>query len=458
MTAERRADRWCIIGAGFSGLAVAAAFKRHGIAYDQLEADVEVGGNWLHGVYHDVRIITSRKTTAYTDHPMPADWSEFPSAGQVLEYLKGYADAKGLRANLEFSARVSHVRPLADGEWEVSIEGRPARVYGGVVVCNGHHWDMRVPTYPGRFTGRTLHSKQYKLPEELAGQRVLVVGLGNSGCDIAVDAARVGREAHISARAGSWIMPKTLLGVPTVEYLKPWMTPRFQRWFVETALRWTVGPYERYGLDRPTDRVFDRHPTINSMLLYELKQGTIKPHRDIARLEGKKVHFVDGTSIEVDTIVWATGFHVSVPMLAEGIIHWKDGFPDLVDGVFAARHRNLAVAGIGQPRYGAGPVLYELAETLAAIVKVQPELEFPVGVLLAELGEKPLETYFFDPFVTMRKLRVAARLAPLLPKLEKLLAKRLRRRMGPREGHPTGSDVPRPTPPESRWQAASSPR
>ncbi|XXX80198.1 NAD(P)-binding domain-containing protein [Sorangium sp. So ce134] len=413
-----------IIGAGFSGLGVARAFKRGGIPFDAFEADDDVGGNWYHGVYETVHIISSRRTTEYSDFPMPDDYPDFPSAAQVLDYLRAYADRFGLREHIAFRTRVTRVAPLEGGRWEVTLSGPSGvepRVYGGVVVCNGHHWDPRMPDIPGTFSGRLIHAKHYKRPEQLAGKRVLVLGGGNSACDIAVEASRFGASSHISLRRGYWFLPKMMLGVPTVELLKPWMPPWFQRRFVKGLVRLCIGKYERYGLPHPDHEPFERHPTINSELLYHLRHGRITPHPDVLRLDGDTVEFVDGARERFDLIVAATGYHVSFPFLAEGVISWKDGLPQLIDGMVPPDHKNLYVFGLGQPRYGAGPLITAGADLLCTMVATQQRLKHPLGALLARMNRRPPRTLLQDPFHVLRSVRISKRLLPRLPRLEPLL-------------------------------------
>ena len=95
--------------ASFSG--VMAAFSRHGIPFDGSEADDQLGGNWYHGVYETVHIISSRKTTQYTDYPMPATYPDFPSAAQMLTYLHSYADHYRLQEHIEYNTNVRLVAP-----------------------------------------------------------------------------------------------------------------------------------------------------------------------------------------------------------------------------------------------------------------------------------------------------------------------------------------------------------
>ncbi len=412
-----------IIGAGFCGLGVAAAFERHGIAYDVLEADDDLGGNWYHGVYETVHIISSKRTTQYGDYPMPAEYPDFPSAAQMLAYLNAYADHQGLRPKIEFRTRVARIAPAdrEGGRWALELESGERRVYGGVVLANGHHWDCRWPEYPGTFTGELIHSKQYRNAEPLKGKRVLVIGGGNSACDIAVEAARFAEASHISMRRGYWFLPKTMFGTPLVEFIKPWLPVWVQRLFLRAMLRIIVGRYEAYGLQRPDHRIFEKHPTVNSELLHAIKHGRITPHPDIARWDGRVVEFVDGVREAFDLVVAATGYHISFPELEPGVVEFDGGMPRLVGGMLPLRHRNLYVFGTAQVRYGAGPLITEGAEMLCALIEAQPRLTRPVGAVMKRLGAEIPRTNLVDPHRSMRTSRTGRRLARWLPRLEPLL-------------------------------------
>ena len=182
-------------------------------------------------------------------------------------------------AHIEFNTEVSWIAPAAGDRWEVTLKSGEKRVYGGAVICNGHHWDCRYPKYPGEFTGEVLHSKHYKTPSTLKGKRVLVVGGGNSGCDVAVEAARFGVDSHISMRRGIWIMPQTIAGVPSIEFLRPWMRGWLQGFLMTILLRIFVGKMSRYGLQEPDYPVFSRHPTISFAVAVFSEARTHPPHR-----------------------------------------------------------------------------------------------------------------------------------------------------------------------------------
>jgi hypothetical protein len=420
------ADKILIIGAGPCGLGVAKALKESAIPYAQVEADVEVGGNWYHGVYETVHIISSRKTTEYADFPMPSHYPDFPSRQQMADYYKLYADTFNLRENIEFNTKAVMCLPREDGLWEVELASGEKRIYKGIVVCNGHHWDKRFPEYEGKFTGEWFHSKDYKKPEQLRNKRVLVIGGGNSACDIVSEAARVSREAHLSLRRGYWFLPKTLFGQPSVESWVLYLPVFVQRAVLRFLLRIVVGRYEDYGLPHPDHKLFEHHPTVSSEILYYLKHGRITPHKDIKKFEGKTVEFIDGEQIEVDTIVCATGFFVSFPFLPEGLVPVKNGnIAQVYAGCVLPDYKNLYVFGTQQVRYGVGPLITPAAKLLAKMIKLQDKMELPIGLVMKESGAKLPETHLVDPIASLRRMRIANYTLPLLLRKEKKLRKKI---------------------------------
>jgi cation diffusion facilitator CzcD-associated flavoprotein CzcO len=417
-----------LIGAGPVGLGMAKALLEHKIPYEELEADSDLGGNWYHGVYETVHIISSRKTTEYADYPMPADYPDFPSRQQMLDYLREYAEKFGLCPHIQFNTKVVMALPLAEGRWELELASGEKRIYKGLIVCNGHHWDRRFPNYPGKFAGEYIHSKDYRNPAQLSGKRVLVIGGGNSACDIAAEAARVGASACISLRRGYWFLPKTLFGIPSAELVKGWFPVWAQRAFLRVILRIAIGKYTDYGLPEPDHKIFEAHPTINSELLYYMKHGRIRPRRDIARFEGKTVHFVDGSSEEFDMVVCATGYHVSFPFLPPGLVPVRGSTAQTYGGCVLPEYKNLYIIGTSQLRYGFGPVVTPGVDLIARMMKAQDQMELPIGLVLKESGARPPRTHLVDPHAALRAIRRARRMLPLLVWKEK----RLRKKLAPR--------------------------
>jgi hypothetical protein len=426
MTANEQ--RVAILGAGFAGLGVAASLRRHGIAYDQFEANEDLGGSWYRGVYASAHMITSKKTTAYAGFPMPRDYPLFPSRAQVLDYLRAFAEHHCLRESITFRARVMRVEPVSNGAWDVMLENGETRRYGAVVIANGQHWSPRTPAFDGQFDGEIIHSRSYRDHRVLEGKRVLVVGSGNSAADIAVEAARVGRTSHLSMRRGVWLLPKTLLGRPTVDWLRPWIPMPLLRAMIKLLLRAGHGSYASYGLPQPADRLFDRDPTISDQLFCWLQHGRIVVHPAIRRIDGKVVEFTDGRKEEFDLICFATGYTPSFPFLPDGVVSWRGEDPQLVAGMFVPGFRNLYVFGIGKlrpiPRYGVGPPISAGAELLAACIRAQRELRCDLGELFRRAGGSPDRRKLLDPALVMALIRLCTRVVPWLPKLERLFDRR----------------------------------
>lgn len=378
-----RSNHVCVIGAGYAGLGLAYALKKAGIAYEQLEATGRLGGNWSHGVYDSTHLISSKKSTQYVEHPMPQGYPTFPSAVQMLDYLESYVNRFGLDGNLELDTEATRVWPVdATGTagWYVELATGEVRRYRAVVVANGHYWERNIPTYPGEFTGRQLHSKDYRRPEDFGPSgRVLVVGAGNSASDLAVEAATTFGTADISMRRGYWFIPKTIFGVPSSEYDRIWCPMPLQRFVFRKLLRLSYGDYRRYGLQRPDHKLFTKDVTVNSSLMYALEHGKVRPRAEIERFDDDVVHFADGSSETYDTIVWATGFRTRFPMLDESMFLWENGQPLLIEHVLVPRYANLYLWGLVAPRSGAGRIISHGAAFLADAIGAQEQLDEPLS-------------------------------------------------------------------------------
>ena len=191
-------------------------------------------------------------------------------------------------------------------------------------------------------------------------------------------------------------------------------------------LRIVVGKYEDYGLPHPDHKLFEHHPTVSSEILHYLKHGRITPHRDIKNFDGKIVYFVDGTNVEIDLIVCATGFYVSFPFLPENLVPVKNGnIAQLYGGSMLPDYKNLYVFGTQQVRYGVGPIITPAAKLLANMIKLQDKMKLPMGLVLKESGAKPPKTNLLDPIAAMRQIRIANWTLPLLLRKEKRLRKKL---------------------------------
>ncbi len=431
-----------VIGAGPVGLAVAKALKDRGIGYEHVDAGEGIGGNWRHGLYKNVHIVSSKRSTAYADFPMPPDYPDFPSASQMLAYLESYARAFGLDVGVETRRSVEKLQPLADDTWRVALDGGEIRRYKGVVICNGHHRSPRMPDFPGQFTGEMIHANAYRDPEQLRSKRVLVIGGGNSACDIASEAARVGASCDMSLRSGYWFLPKTAFGRPLTD-LPIWTLPAFvQRLVLRGIIAMQIGDYRRYGLQRPQHKLFERHPTFGTEIIGYLAQGRIKPRGDIKAFDGSDVQFRDGTRGTFDLVIAATGYDNSFPFLPDGLIEVKSDTAQIYGSAFPANVKNLYVIGSNQPRNGFGNLITPAAALYARLIALQDEIVQPIGAVLKWGGDEPPANNFVDPGAAKREIAVSHYMLWYL-KWQAQRLERLTPWLGPpREFIVTGSEPP----------------
>ena len=368
MQIQSRIEVYCVVGAGASGLTAAKNLKMAGIAFEIIEQEDEVGGNWYYGkpnssVYQSTHLISSKEMTAFTDFPMPANYPDYPSHSQVCDYLRSYAKHFGLYEHIEFNTSVKHIERTEDGLWDITVGHRADSAaddetfrYGGLVIANGHLWDPKLPQFPGEFHGTWLHSTDYKTPEILLDQRVLVVGGGNSGCDIAVEAAQNAAATFHSTRRGYWYAPKYTFGRPTDTVnelpIKLGLPLWLRRILIGTTLKLIVGDLRRYGLRKPDHKLLEAHPVINQQLIYYMGHGRIVPKPDVAELCGDQVRFADGTRESIDLIIYATGFKISFPFIDSQYLNWNGSHPDLYLHVFHPEYDNLFVIGMIQSDSG----------------------------------------------------------------------------------------------------------
>ena len=395
-----------LIGAGPVGLGVAKALREAEIPYDHVEATDHVGGNWAHGVYKTAHIVSSKRTTQFPDWPMPEDYPDFPSAQQMHAYYVAFTDAHGLREHIRFNRKVQSVRYRDDARWDVTFDDGMTVERRGVIVCNGHHWDRRFPPWVGDYKGDLIHSKDYKAPKELIGKRVLVIGGGNSGCDIVAEAARMGESAAWSLRRGYWFLPKTLMGVPSVELIRGWIPVAVQRLLIRAALRMVIGSYSDYGLPEPTHRLFDAHPSISTEALHYLKERRIDVRPDVVGVteDGARLRFEDGAEASYDLVVCATGYEVSFPFLPDGMVPVEGKVAKVYAGMLRPEYRHLYVFGTAQVRYGLGPIVRPAARALARFIQLQDRIEPNLGEVVREMGNEPPRTHLVDPHAVMRSL------------------------------------------------------
>jgi dimethylaniline monooxygenase (N-oxide forming) len=353
--------RTCIVGAGSSGIAAAKALLDRGIRFDCFEKSDQVGGNWVFGnrngmsaAYRDLFINVSRERMAYADFPMPSSYPDFPHHTHIKEYFDNYVDHFGLREHITFETGVEHARKREDGVWEIELETGETRSYDALIVANGHHWDPRwpEPAFPGTdsFDGTQLHAHSYEENSIFAGKDVVVLGMGNSAMDIAVESSYVAANTYLAARKGAWIIPKYVFGKP-VDQLpnNPRIPFAIRQRMIHQTIKTLTGPPERYGLPKPDHKFGEAHPTVSGRILDRIAHGTIAPKPNIASLQGDRVRFVDGSEVHADVVVYCTGYKISFPFFDADFLAAPDNHIELFRRVFHPRIAGLYFIGLLQP-------------------------------------------------------------------------------------------------------------
>lgn len=359
----------CIIGAGPGGLAAARALAARGLDYIHYERNSGVGGVWDIDspgtpMYESAHFISSRTVSGFSGFDMPADYPDYPNHRQILAYLRAFADRFGLTDRVRFNTEVTAL--VRDGErWQVTLADGTVAEYAAVIVCPGVQWEPLEIDVPG-FTGEVRHSVTYRSAEEFRGKRVLVVGGGNSGCDIACDAAHTAEAVSISMRRGYWFIPKHVFGVPSdiVGGKGAFLPKRLERAILQPFLRLIVGDLTRIGLQKPDHKLFETHPIMNDQLLHHIRHGDVTPRRGIRSADGKTVTFTDGSSADFDVVLLATGYRHAVPFAQD--LFGDPQHPDnLYLSSFSSKHPGLCAVGFVETNSGAYHLLDRQAHLVA---------------------------------------------------------------------------------------------
>lgn len=357
---DHQLSRICIIGAGPSGITAVKNLLQVGfknlVCYEKNE---DIGGNWIYSpqvshssVFETTHIISSKKLSEYIDFPMPDDYPDYPSHEQLLKYFRSYARHFGVYNYIQFNTEVVKAEPVNEKrQWEITLHDGSKELFDFLIVANGHHWNPRIPVYPGNYSGQFLHSHEFKNNQAFKGKRVLVIGGGNSACDVAVETSRVSAFTAISMRRGYYIVPKFMFGKPSDIVHSRFI--KIPRWIRLPLLKFThriiVGDMTMYGLQKPKHNILGAHPTANSELLYMLRHGKIHPRPDIEYFDGLTVHFKDGKAEDFDCIIAATGFNITFPFFDKKLIDYSSNEVPLYKRVFHPEFRNLFFIGLVQP-------------------------------------------------------------------------------------------------------------
>jgi dimethylaniline monooxygenase (N-oxide forming) len=389
-------ERICVVGAGTSGLAMCRELKRRGVAFDCFERGSEVGGNWridndsgAAAAYESLHTNVSRRRMQYPSTPMPRSFGDFVSHQDMARYLAGYADEHDLRGHIHLGAAVASAAQRSDGGWLVTVRsgdgGETTAAYTALVVATGKDAHPKVPAIPGRFEGRTLHSQSYRRPDSFSGERVLVIGASNSGCDVASEVSSVAASTDMAIRRGTHVLPRYLFGRPVDAGNGPWANRlpwRLQQRTFERMLRISRGRYSRWGWPEPDHPVLGDTPAVSATILAAVARGAVRLRSEPVAFEGRSVRFRDGEVIEYDTLVFATGYRLDFPFFDEQVaarLEIDGNTIPLYRHIVPPKVADLYFIGIVDPHAGHPPVVEPQATWIADVL--QGRLAIPAGTL-----------------------------------------------------------------------------
>lgn len=356
---SKQLPKVCVIGAGVSGVSAAKQLHAGGLDFDVYEKASDVGGLWNFGhdaghdaAYRSLHINTSKQTMEFSDFPMPDHYADYPGHEDIADYFKSYIDRFGFRDRIKLNTAVKHAERGSNGTWQITLDDDSVHEYDALVVANGHHWNPRwpEPAFPGDFNGTQMHAHDYVDQSNLKGKNVVVLGMGNSAMDIAVEASTVASNVYLAARSGVHVVPKYAFGRP-FDHLEPPFTlpwPIKKRVF-EFAVRMAVGKVEDYGLPKPSQGLGEAHPTVSSDIFTKVGHGIIKVKPNIKALADDQVEFVDGSAVDADVIIYCTGYKVTFPFFDEDFISAPNNDLPLYRRVFKPGIDNLFFVGLLQP-------------------------------------------------------------------------------------------------------------
>lgn len=349
---------FALIGAGPTGLAAAKVLVEQGIAFQGFELHSDVGGLWdIDGprstMYQTAHLISSKRKTEFTDFPMDEAVADYPSHGELKRYFRAFADRFDLRRHFLFDTEVLSAKPLgASGEgWQLTWRTADGKThegeFAGLLIANGTLSEPNMPQFKGKFAGELIHSSAYSQPSQLAGKRVLIVGAGNSGCDIAIDAIHHAAGTDLSMRRGYHFVPKYIFGKPADTIGGAIKLPMWLKRRVDGAiLKWFTGDPQRLGFPKPDHALYESHPIVNSLVLFHAGHGDLTVRPDIDRFDGSTIHFKDGTSAEYDLVLAATGYRLHYPFVERELLNWQGDAPHLFLNAMHPKRDDIFVLGM----------------------------------------------------------------------------------------------------------------
>ncbi|XP_073331866.1 dimethylaniline monooxygenase [N-oxide-forming] 2-like [Pagrus major] len=376
--------RVAVVGAGSAGLTSIKICLDEGLEPVCFESSDDIGGLWKFkdspepertSIYRSLVINTSKEMMCFSDFPMPADYPNFMHNSQLMQYFRLYAKHFDLLRYIHFQTTVRSITPRADfslsGQWDIVTVNRDGeeerQIFDAVLVCSGHYTQPILPLseFPGHetFSGRCFHSWEYKDADAYRGKRVVVVGLGNSGGDIAVEISRATEKTFLSTRQGAWVvsrlsnngLPLDMTSITRLNNILMRLLPsNLVNWVVERSLNQKYD-HRLYGL-QPRYRLLDRRPLVNCDLPNQILQGALVMKPNLKGFKDSGVVFEDGTvEANIDAVVFCTGYKANFPFLPPALSEGPDQELTLYKRLFppSLSKPTLAVMGLFQTK---GPI------------------------------------------------------------------------------------------------------
>jgi dimethylaniline monooxygenase (N-oxide forming) len=427
---QQRFPKVCVIGAGVAGLAAAKQLHQSGISFDCYDPRDRVGGIWAYteqagitSAWSSLNMNSPRGTYEFSDYPMPASYPDFPRHTQMWAYLNNYVDHFGFRRHIHLNTSVQHLDPQEDGSWLVTISTGQTVRYDAVVVANGHHNEPLLPAYTGQFAGREIHSRDYRHREPYQDKRVLVVGFGNSGSQIAVDVSHTAQDTFLSMRRGGWLVPHYHLGKP----IHKWFSGR-DSYLMEKYLPWPLsgmistffyrlllGYPEKFGLPKPDHHFGAELLTISENLINRIGDGRIHIRPEVTGVDGHTVTFSDGSQETVDEIIYCTGYKLTFPFLNPAIFDAPDNHVRLYQRIFLPSRPTICFIGALQANAWGFLPIFEIQARLVARYfcgeyappspeEMEREIERDAQLIAKQFVDSPRNHYMINGYVYMADL------------------------------------------------------
>ncbi|MEM7002352.1 MAG: NAD(P)-binding domain-containing protein [Pseudomonadota bacterium] len=394
-----------VVGAGPSGLVATKTLVQAGLSVTCMEMSDTVGGHWnidnangRSAAYESLTTNTNKSMSRLSDYGIPEPWPDLPSHAQMFQWWQDYATRFDIWGCIQLQTEVLACTPQ-DDHWQVSAlapSGSFDAEFDALVLASGNYWSPKLPNLSGSFSGQSLHALEYRSPDRpvaMSGNRVLIVGSGNTGCEIALELSKdEAAQVFLSARSGNWILPKYVEGpdgpvhiarnaplshpqddVPTAFKVLPasWREALFERVGARMFAR-QFGAYARRladaGLPEPPANPFLKRAAVADGLAEALESGAIIALPGVTEVNGKRVQFANGHSEDIDTIIFATGYHLEYPFLEQSVLSTAGDDMDLFYGLMHPDRHNLFVVGVSRPSGAFWPIAEAQAQFIGQLL------------------------------------------------------------------------------------------